>query len=110
MPVAVEKNGAARRVVERNYPGVIHYQDVLHINHDDARQWSMQFSQASLVLIGAGPPCQGVSGLNSDRKGALRDERSSLFSEVPRMRDLVKVAFKWCPACDGKCGLNGSGR
>lgn len=95
--VAIEKSEAARRVVERNYPGVIHCQDVVQIQLEDTKQWSMQFSQASLVLIGAGPPCQGVSGLNCDRKGALRDERSSLFGEVPRIRDLVRQAFKWCP-------------
>ena len=55
-----------------------------------------QFSQACLVLVAGGPPCQGVSGLNADRRGALRDERSSLFSHVRRIRDLFKVNFPWC--------------
>ena len=41
------------------------------------------------------PPCQGVSGLNADRRGALRDHRSSLFIHVERIRELVRQKFKW---------------
>ena len=59
------------------------------------KEWSLRFSQVGLVLLGAGPPCQGVSGLNAQRKGALRDERSSLFIHVPRICDLLKAAFPW---------------
>ena len=95
--VSVEKHGPARRVVECHYPGVLHYPDVQAIVLEDIQNWATQFSQASMVVIGAGPPCQGVSGLNCDRKGALKDERSCLFSEVPRIRDEVKRVFKWCP-------------
>ena len=95
--VSVERHEPARRVVERNYPGVIHCADVTQVSASDVKDWSVRFSQASLVIIGAGPPCQGVSGLNYDRKGALRDERSCLFAEVPRIRDEVKKNFPWCP-------------
>lgn len=94
---SVEKHEAARRVVESHFPGVLHYEDVAAITGETIKQWSTQFSQVSMVIIGAGPPCQGVSGLNSDRKGALRDQRSSLFQEVPRIRDQVKRHFAWCP-------------
>ena len=45
--------------------------------------------------IGAGPPCQGVSGLNSERRGALRDHRSCLFSHVWRIKELLKKHFVW---------------
>ena len=54
-------------------------------------EWSLRSSQCSLVSIGAGPPCQGVSGLNSDRRGA----RSSLFVHVSRVRRLVQSQFPW---------------
>ena len=33
--------------------------------------------------------------MNWDRKGALKDRRSSLFLEVPRIVALVKAAFPW---------------
>ena len=45
-----------------------------------------------MVLLGGGPPCQGVSGLNADRKG-VKDERSVLFLHVKRIEGLVK---QWC--------------
>ena len=48
-----------------------------------------------MILIGAGPPCQGVSGLNYDKKGALKDSRSSLFQEVPRIVQLFRTHFPW---------------
>eukprot|EP00435_Cladocopium_sp_Y103_P047812 s309_g14.t1 len=59
------------------------------------RTWAQKFTQVGLVLIGAGPPCQGVSGLNAARKGALRDERSCLFSHVARIQALVHRFFPW---------------
>jgi site-specific DNA-cytosine methylase len=43
-----------------------------------------------LVLVGSGPPCQGVSGLNSDGKGGLKHLRSKLFKHVPRIVELCK--------------------
>ena len=84
----VQKHEPARRVVERHFPGVVHYSQVEHITAEVVRGWAARFSQACVVLIGAGPPCQ--SGLNFDRKGALKDQRSCLFQEVPRIRDEVK--------------------
>lgn len=38
---------------------------------------------------------QGVSGLNADRKGALKDQRSKLFLHVPRIVQLCKRYFPW---------------
>jgi hypothetical protein len=95
--ISVEKHEPARRVVARHFPGVVHYSQVEHITAEVVRGWAAHFSQACVVLIGAGPPCQGVSGLNFDRKGALKDQRSCLFQEVPRIRDEVKRQFVWCP-------------
>lgn len=95
--VSVEKEDFARRVVEAHYPGVIALEKVEDVDAGVVKEWSAKFSQASLVLLGAGPPCQGVSGLNADRRGALKDGRSSLFSHVPRIRDLLKQYFRSCP-------------
>lgn len=95
--VSVERMECARRVVESHYPGVISLDDVEQITAEDVKSWSMRFSQCSAVLLGAGPPCQGVSGLNADRRGALKDARSSLFTHVPRVRSLLRQYFPWCP-------------
>ena len=94
--VSVEKEAHARRVIESHYPGALHYHDVTTITAVEVEAWSLKFSQADLVIVGAGPPCQGVSGLNSDRKGALRDARSSLFVHVTRIATLARQNFRWC--------------
>lgn len=94
--VSVEVSPSAQRVVTSHFPEVMHYNDVRAISDVEVRQWALDFSQASLVIIGAGPPCQGVSGLNASRKGALRDERSGLFPHVKRIWTLTKKFFPWC--------------
>ena len=83
--VSVERDKHASRVVESHFPDTVHVADVELVTAAMVREWALRFSQAAVVVIGAGPPCQGVSGLNSDRKGALRDERSCLFSHVDRI-------------------------
>ena len=95
--ISVEIDDAASRVVESFFPDVIRIQDVAQVSLEMVAEWSMKFASVSLVILGAGPPCQGVSGLNADRKGAMRDARSCLFQEVPRIEALVKRVFRWCP-------------
>ena len=93
--VSVECSSAAQRVVESRFPATVHHSDVSKVDDEVVRQWACRFSQVALALIGAGPPCQGVSGLNVDRKGALRDQRSCLFRHVSRIRSLVQRRFPW---------------
>ena len=93
--ISVEKNQAAQRVVEASFPDSILVDDVHDITPDMCKSWALKFSSVVLILVGAGPPCQGVSGLNADRRGALRDERSVLFKEVPRVIALLREAFPW---------------
>lgn len=93
--VSVECSASAQRVVESHFADAVIVSDVCQVDEAMVQQWACRFSQAALVIIGAGPPCQGVSGLNSERKGALRDARSSLYVHVPRIRELVKRAFPW---------------
>ena len=93
--ISVEKDPGARRVVEHHFPGTIHYPDIVEVKEKDVKAWALAFGQVQLVLIGAGPPCQGVSGLNSQRKGALKDERSGLFVHVKRIQSLVQQYFVW---------------
>ena len=51
---------------------------------------ALRYSTVSLIILGAGPPCQGVSGLNSDRRGAL-----CLFKHVSRVKRLCKQKSPW---------------
>eukprot|EP00438_Fugacium_kawagutii_P023236 Skav223681 [mRNA] locus=scaffold3470:134573:139091:+ [translate_table: standard] len=93
--ISVESDECARRVVEAHFPSSMFVHDVREITLETVKNWAGQFSQVSLVALGAGPPCQGVSPLNAGRKGALRDERTSLFCHVPRIKDLLVQAFPW---------------
>ena len=56
--VSVEKSPAAARVVEHHFPGCTFVESVQEVDHEMVKQ-------ASLVVIGVGPPCQGVSGSNN---------------------------------------------
>ena len=93
--ISVEISPQAQRVVESRFPNTVLIKDVREVTLETVQDWARKFSQVGLVLMGSGPPCQGVSGLNADRKGALRDARSNLFVHVSRIRDLVKSCFPW---------------
>ena len=93
--ISVESHEPARRVVESRFPGTLFADDVAAVTGDMVKSWACQFSQVSLVVVGAGPPCQGVSGLNADRRGALKDHRSGLFPHVERITNLVQECFPW---------------
>ena len=93
--VSVEKSPEGRRVVESAFADTIFVEDVTLVDQDMVSAWAGRFSQVGLILLGAGPPCQGVSGLNADKRGALRDHRSCLFAHVPRIKELLKRAFPW---------------
>ena len=107
--VSVESNPYASRVVEAHFPGTVVVPDVNKVDAEMVSSWSTTFSQCSLVILGGGPPCQGVSGLNSDRLGALKDARSCLFFHVKRIEGLVSSSLPLGPGAnsDGKCGLYG---
>ena len=93
--ISVERSAEARRVVEAHFPESEAYDDVEQITDEVVAGWALKHSTVGLVLVGSGPPCQGVSGLNADRKGALRDQRSKLFKHVPRVVKLCKAHFPW---------------
>ena len=93
--ISVEKCPEARRVVESFFPDALFVEDIELIDQEMVTQWALRFSGVSLILVGGGPPCQGVSGLNVDRRGALRDHRSCLFCHVPRVVELCTRCFPW---------------
>eukprot|EP00435_Cladocopium_sp_Y103_P064308 s327_g26.t1 len=93
--ISVECNEAANRVVEAAFPGSIVVKCVQEVTEEVVRHWACEFTSVGVVLLGAGPPCQEVSGLNADRKGSQKDLRSSLYKEVPRIDHLVRRYFCW---------------
>ena len=93
--ISCDVSAAGRRVVENHFPNTVFVEDVELIDESMVKSWACQFGFMGLVVLGAGPPCQGVSGLNYHRRGALRDERSRLFWHVPRIEALLRACFPW---------------
>ena len=90
-----EVSPQARRVLDSHFPDTLALGSVEEVSSEAILELAMKFSNAGVVLVGAGPPCQGVSGLNSDRKGALKDARSSLFPHVRRVYEECQRRFPW---------------
>eukprot|EP00435_Cladocopium_sp_Y103_P066017 s76_g28.t1 len=93
--ISVECNSHANRVLESSFPGSRHVGSVQDVTEEEVTLWACEYSSVGVVLLGAGPPCQGVSQLNVDRKGSQKDARSSLYKEIPRIDRLVRRKFPW---------------
>lgn len=96
--ISVEALESAHRVVELRFPGSLFVPSVADVTE--------VFSQCDLVLLGAGRPCQGVSGLRPKRRSF--GHRSSLFPHVPRIRALLQQD-SMVPSArpHGKCSVYG---
>ena len=70
--VSVECNPAAKRVVESLFPGCKHLGKVQDVTAEEVAAWACEYTGVSLILLGAGPPCQDVSRLNVDRAGSQK--------------------------------------
>ena len=90
-----EVSAEAARVLESRFPDSVSVGAVQEITESMVMSWACRYSNVGAVVVAGGPPCQGVSGLNADRKGALRDARSSLFPHVKRVHGLCQKHFTW---------------
>ena len=63
--ISVEICPEARRVVGSWFPEVVHMEDFAKVGLDEVKEWCLRFPGVVAVLLGAGPPCQGVSGCSS---------------------------------------------
>ena len=93
--ISIEKHSPARRAVESRFASTLVVDDGEKVDSDMVGEWACKYSQVGVVIIGTGPPCQGVSGLNADRRGALRDHRSCLFTHVERIHVIVRQKIPW---------------
>jgi len=90
--VAAECLAPAVRVVKRAWPDVIQIDDVKEITAEHFKDWYIKRPRLKRLLISAGFPCQGMSGLNAQAKG-LADQRSCLFWEIVRIHELAKSSW-----------------
>eukprot|EP00435_Cladocopium_sp_Y103_P051810 s858_g16.t1 len=90
--IAVELADPGNRITLRRWPGTILVKDVRAVNDSVVRDWSLKFLQVEEVHLWAGWPCVDLSAVKYGRKN-LAGEQSSLFWEVPRIRDLLVKHF-----------------
>ena len=91
--IAVETNPQARRVVESAFPSVKHMADVTEISEVMVRELASEFPTVTAVILGGGPPRQGVRALNVARKGAELEPRSNLYLKYVTVRNLIQETF-----------------
>ena len=88
-----EIDPVAKKLVRKRWPGVIELGNIQGIDFETINKLAVTYAPlADLVIIGAGSPCQDLSGLLADRQGLL-GERSKLFFEVPRILNLFRDRF-----------------
>lgn len=77
--VSSEISAEGARVLESSFPDSQQVGSVVNMDDRMVEGWAVKYSNVGVVLAGWGQPCQGVSGLNVDRKGAPKDQRSNLL-------------------------------
>ena len=87
--VSIEKDPAARRVVETHFPSTIFEEDICLITPDRVREWAALFPNCKCVLLGGGPPSQGRSFWNAGC--------SNMCQKFCELRCWVTETFSWCP-------------
>ena len=87
--VSIEKDPAARRVVETHFPSTIFEEDICLITPDRVREWAALFPNCKCVLLGGGPPTQGRSFWNAGCP--------NMCQKFCELRCWVTETFSWCP-------------
>ncbi len=90
--VSVDMSEEARRVTERTFLGVHHFNDVRAFGREQLRDLRRKYARIWLIIITYGAPCQDVSGLNASGIG-IAGSRSRLV-EVPRIVAETKAEFE----------------
>ena len=90
--IAVELDAAANRVTQRRWPGVELVKDVRSVNRAMVQSWSMKYLKVLEIHLWGGWPCVDLSAVKYGRKN-LEGPQSSLFWEIPRIRDLLAEEF-----------------
>ena len=111
--VSVERDQSCQRVLDSFFPSALHVEHVEQVSRAMVKEWATLFSRTSMVLVGGGPPCQGVSQLNALRLGAVEDSRSNLVVHFPRIVSLVKECFPWAQVytlCESVFSMSGKDR
>ena len=91
MALSVEIDSRLAEATATNLPNIVHAKKVEEVNGGIFKQ-VLARRKISAILVGGGPPCQGNSALNPNRKGAA-DPRTQEASHLGRIaRELEDIA------------------
>ena len=94
--VSVETNPEARRVVESAFPNVEFVDQVQDITPELCQKWAAKASSAKIVIVGAGPPYQGVSSVDKQDQAEIDGHPfNSLHVYVKPIVRMLEKAFSW---------------
>jgi site-specific DNA-cytosine methylase len=90
--IAVDIDDAGNRVTQRRWPGTLLVKDVKTIDAAMVHSWSLKYLNVTEVHLWGGWPCVGLSAVRYGRQN-LDGPQSSLFWEIPRIKDLLEKEF-----------------
>eukprot|EP00438_Fugacium_kawagutii_P032354 Skav234857 [mRNA] locus=scaffold840:94910:97994:- [translate_table: standard] len=90
--IAVDLDEAANRITSRRWPGTLIINDVRLVDRTMVKSWSLKFLNIAEIHVWAGWPCVDLSSVKANRMN-LAGPQSSLFWEIPRIRDLLEEEF-----------------
>ena len=79
----------AKRVCRSRWPGVIELEAAEKLDDDHLRSWLQRALHLRHLLLWSGPPCQDVSGLNSQGIGS-DGPRSCMVRVIPMVLSILK--------------------
>ena len=82
----------ANRISLRRWPIAELVEDVRDIDEALVRSWLLKYTKIKEVHLWAGFPCNDLSSAKKGRRN-LQGDKSRLFFEIPRVRDLIKKVF-----------------
>lgn len=90
--IAVECDKAANRITSRTWPGVELVLDVLRVDRNLVRSWSLKYTTIEEIHVWAGFPCVDLSAVKFLREN-LKGKSSRLYWEIDRIIDLLREQF-----------------
>ena len=90
--IAFDTHGPAQRVTSRRWPHAELFGDVRLIDKALVAKWAQEYGEVLEVHLWGGFPCVDLSSVNVNGQG-LSGKQSSLFYEIPRVRELLHLGF-----------------
>ena len=87
--ISFDVHKPAQRVVSRRWPHAELRGDVKQVDREMVLSWLSMWPEVEEIHLWGGFPCTDLSSVKADAAG-LDGRNSSLFFEIPRIRDLIK--------------------